>query len=209
MRVFNRLFALNLLLFPGRGLSCAESPALHELRGGRFVVDLKYGTEGNFLKTNVYGKFGLDQCYVRPELWERLQRLAALLTERKLKLVLFDCYRPLEVQREMWKIVQDPKYVADPKRGSNHNRAAAVDAALAAEDGALLVFPTPFDDFTLRASHSFDCPKGLEEACRNRELLKRLMIEAGLKPLSSEWWHYELPDAKKYPLIERTHVQPQ
>jgi D-alanyl-D-alanine dipeptidase len=30
---------------------------------------------------------------------------------------LFDCYRPLDIQKKMWEIVSNPKYVADPAKG--------------------------------------------------------------------------------------------
>jgi D-alanyl-D-alanine dipeptidase len=186
----------------------ADEPELELITGDRFVLDLRYNTANNFLKTDVYGKFGLDKCYVRPELAAKLRRLSGLLAERRLKLIIYDCYRPLDVQREMWKIVSDPKFVADPKKGSKHNRGVAIDAALAGVDGKALAFPTEFDDFTMRADHSFICNSASPEPCANRDLLKKIMIKAGLTPLSSEWWHYELPDAKKYPLIERFQAKP-
>ena len=199
--------ALTCLLAVGPLCIFAETTELELINGDRFILDLRYNTADNFLKTNVYGKFGLDKCYVRPEMATKLTQLGELLRERKLKLLIYDCYRPLEVQRAMWKIVPDPKFVADPKKGSNHNRGVAIDAALVGEDGKALVFPTKFDDFTSRAYQSFACPAASPEPCANREILKTMMLKAGLKPLSSEWWHYELPDAKKYPLIERFHAK--
>ncbi len=199
---------LPLIVSAGTSPLLGGSPKLKEISGDRFIIDLRYNTDDNFLKANVYAKFGLDRCYLRSELAEKLLGLSAALAGHKLKLVLFDCYRPLEVQREMWKINSDPKFVADPQKGSNHNRGTAVDAGLAAENGALLLFPTLFDDFTSQASHSFVCPKGEEKACANRELLKKLMTDAGLEPLDSEWWHYQLPGAKKYSLIEGSLPDP-
>ncbi len=193
---------LPLIVTVGTSAVLAGSPELKEISGDRFIIDLRYNTDDNFLKTNVYAKFGLDTCYVRAELAENLQRLEAALAAHKLKLVLFDCYRPLEVQREMWRILPDPNFVADPRKGSNHNRGAAVDAGLASENGEPLPFPTFFDDFTSQASHSFVCSKATKKACANRELLKKLMTDAGLESLESEWWHYQLPKAKEYPLIE-------
>jgi len=191
-------------LMAGCSLFFVSGPELREIKGDRFIVELKYNTDDNFLKTNVYRKFGLDKCYLRPELAEKIQRLTGPLTEYKLKLVLFDCYRPLEVQREMWKILPDPEFVANPEKGSNHNRGVAIDVGLASEDGTPLSFPAPFDDFTKQASHSFVCPEAAVSGCENRDLLKKMMTEAGLKALNSEWWHYELPEAKKYPLLKRS-----
>ncbi len=145
---------------------------------------------------------------MRPELAKKLEKLTKTLKEKNLKLILFDCYRPLEVQRAMWKIVSDPKFVANPTKGSNHNRGVAIDVGLAQEEGSPLIFPTPFDDFTKTANHSYVCEKATKDRCQNRETLKNLMVKIGLKPLNSEWWHYELPNAKEFQLIERSYAQP-
>lgn len=203
-----KMLYASLVFLAGFSVSFAGAPGLKEVKGDRFILDLRYNSDDNFLKTNIYKSFGLDKCYVRPEVEKKLQRLAVFLAKRRLKLVLFDCYRPVEVQREMWKIIPDPQFVADPEVGSNHNRGVAIDVGLAAEDGTPLSFPTPFDDFTKRAAHSFVCPKAAGESCRNRDLLKRLMIKAGLKPFPSEWWHYQLSEPEKYPLIERFDPKP-
>ncbi len=99
-------------------------------------------------KKNVYKDFGLDACYVHLDLYKALQKLEKTLAAKKLKLVFWDCWRPLTVQQAMWKLVPDARYVANPKSGSNHNRGIAMDVTLAKEDGTYLEMPTPFDDFT-------------------------------------------------------------
>src|SRR5262249_44146981 len=96
-------------------------PTLIAMQGPQFVLDLRYNTPDNFLKKNVYADYGLDRCYVHQDLAERLEKLVPLLKKNGLKLVFWDCYRPLDVQKAMWKIVPDARYVADPKQGSNHN----------------------------------------------------------------------------------------
>ena len=177
-----------------------------ELKGERFIADLKYNTPNNFLKKNVYKEFGLDRCYVHPDMHTKLMVLEKTLISKKLKLVLFDCFRPLQVQEQMWKLIPDEKYVADPKKGSNHNRGVAIDCALADETGKILRFPTDFDDFTEKASHHYVCdPKNIE-ACQNRELLALLMQSVGLELFPSEWWHYQLPNASTYPIVDVKNV---
>jgi D-alanyl-D-alanine dipeptidase len=175
---------------------------LQALEGERFIVDLRYNTDDNFLKTNVYKAFQLDHCYVHPDLYAVLQKLEPKLKEKGVKLVFWDCFRPLKVQQAMWKIVPDSRYVANPKVGSNHNRGVAVDVTLAKEDGTPLPMPTPFDDFTAKASPNYTCKSEEKEKCENRDLLKKLMTESGLTILNSEWWHFQLPHAGKYPIVE-------
>lgn len=98
-----------------------------------FQLDLKYASTDNFLKKNIYQDFHLSECWVLPELQSKIKNIIPRLKELKLKLVLWDCYRPLKAQEAMWKLVPDPQYVADPKVGSNHNRGAAIDVALSDE----------------------------------------------------------------------------
>ncbi len=106
-----------------------------------------------------------------------------------LGLKVWDCYRPLAVQRVLWAILPDERYVANPATGSHHNRASAVDLTLVDSKGKELQMPTGFDDFSPRAGHDYqDLPV---QAIRNRELLKGLMEKAGFIPLPEEWWHYD------------------
>ena len=56
----------------------------------------------------------------------------------------------------MWKIFPQPGYVADPSKGSNHNRGAAVDLTLAEPDGGWVEMPTPFDSFTPAAHQGYE-----------------------------------------------------
>lgn len=195
-------YTLTIIFLSGITAFAAASAKLVPLEGDRFVLDLRYATADNFLKKDVYKDFGLNRCYVHPDLETKLRKLADLLAEKKLRLVLWDCYRPLTVQKAMWKLVPDARYVADPKHGSNHNRGIAVDVSLADETGLPLSMPTSFDDFTAKASPTSVCAVEDKNKCENRALLIELMAQVGLKPLSTEWWHYQLPEARSYPIID-------
>ncbi len=179
-----------------------KGSGMKELKGKRFIADLKYNSSDNFLKKNVYKEYGLDKCYLHPDLYAKLMLVEKILVEKKLKLVLFDCYRPLQVQEEMWKLIPDERYIADPKKGSNHNRGVALDCALADDHGKLLKFPTEFDDFTEKAGHAYQCAASESELCKNREILRSMMTGVGLEAFPTEWWHYQLPEASKYPIIQ-------
>ncbi|KAB2843113.1 M15 family metallopeptidase [bacterium] len=192
---------LAIVTLPTRGLGKSASP-LVLLEGPSFLLALRYNSEDNFLKKNVYRDFRLDRCWVHPDLAAKLQKLAPLLEAKGLKLVLWDCWRPLAVQRAMWALVPDARYVADPKTGSNHNRGVAVDVSLAKADGTPLEMPTAFDDFSPAAAPKAPCKPEHASPCANRDLLFELMAQVGLKPLPSEWWHFQLPNANRYPIIE-------
>ena len=168
----------------------------------RFIVDLRYNTDDNFLHRNVYGEFGVTACELHPIAADRLMNLAPMLQREKLKLVLWDCWRPAAVQKEMWKIMPDARYVADPAKGSNHNRGLAIDCSLAGEDGKLLPMPTPFDDFTERASPGAACQAADAQLCANRDKLVSLIREAGFDVFPTEWWHYQPSgvDVASYPV---------
>lgn len=193
------LAAILITLFAAQA---AEAKPLVRLEGERFLLDLRYNTNDNFLKKNVYNEFGLNQCFVHSDLQAKLAKLEPLLEANKLKLVLWDCWRPVSVQQAMWKIVPDSRYVANPRVGSNHNRGIAVDVTLADDEGRLLEMPTGFDDFSEKASPHYNCRPNEQQKCVHRKLLIHLMGQAGLTPLNSEWWHYQLPQALRYPMVE-------
>lgn len=183
--------------------AAAQNSPLVVVDGPAYIIDLRYNSSDNFLHENLYKKFGVTKCLVRPEMAQKLANAAKILAPKNIKLVMWDCYRPLEVQRAMWEIKPDARYVANPSKGSNHNRGAAVDVSLANNNGLLLEMPTPFDDFTPRAAPNAACRPADKEKCANRDILKTVMKEAGLVGINSEWWHYELPGTAKYPLIEK------
>jgi D-alanyl-D-alanine dipeptidase len=155
-----------------------------------FVYDMRYATENNFLKAKVYD---CAECYLRLKTVKAL--IAANVEFQKLgyTIKIFDCYRPLSIQKRMWQIVPNPSYVANPAKGSIHNRGGAVDITLVDSDGTAVDFGTDFDFFGKEASHSF---KKLDRTIRkNRKLLRKVMEVNGFKALESEWWHYDFKGA--------------
>lgn len=177
-----------------------KQTGFRKIEGDDFILDLKYKSNNNFLKKDVYSQFGLDACYVHPDLYVRLMDAAKLVRSKNRKIVLFDCFRPLKIQKEMWKIVSDSRYVANPVRGSPHNRGVAVDIGIAEKDGTYLEFPTEFDSFEEKAERAYQCPKEENYKCKNRDWLHYLMNDVGLFSISTEWWHFQLPNAKNYPI---------
>lgn len=157
-----------------------------------FVYDMKYATEDNFLKAKVYD---CAECYLRLKTVRALVEANKVFMQKGLRIKLFDCYRPLDIQKRMWKIVSNPEYVADPAKGSIHNRGGAVDITLVDKKGKELDMGTPFDYFGKKASHNYD--KLTQKVKNNRILLKTIMIQNNFNALNSEWWHYNLQSALK------------
>lgn len=159
---------------------------------GDFVFDMKYATDANFLKTKVYD---CDECYLRMKTIKNLIDANAEFQSLGYKIKLFDCYRPLDIQKKMWEIVPNADYVADPKKGSIHNRGGAVDITLVDRDGKELDMGTSFDFFGPEAAHNY---QGVSRKIRkNRTLLKEIMLKHNFKSFDSEWWHYNLVDSNK------------
>jgi D-alanyl-D-alanine dipeptidase len=155
-----------------------------------FIYDMKYATSDNFLKAKVYD---CAECFLRLKTVKAMIEANATFMKMGYKIKIFDCYRPLDIQKRMWKIVPNPSYVADPAKGSIHNRGGAVDITLVDSNGAELNMGTPFDFFGIEASHNYQNLS--QEIKDNRELLKRTMMEKGFNIIDSEWWHYNLKSA--------------
>ena len=168
------------------------------------VVDLRYATDDNFLHKQVYPNG--SRCLLLDESAKRLEQAATSLRKQGYRLKVYDCYRPHAVQFEMWKIFPKPGYVAEPKAGSNHNRGGAVDLTLVTRDGGEVEMPTPFDTFSPAAHHGYD--GGTPESREHREILKAAMQGAGFVKNQMEWWHWDLPDAKKRPILDEPLVAP-
>ena len=151
------------------------------------LLDMKYATADNFLGQVVYD---CAECYLRKATAQALVAAQKDFVARGYSLKLFDCYRPLSVQKKMWKILPGTHYVANPAKGSKHNRGAAVDLTLVEiATGKEVDMGTPFDTFSPKAHYSYtDLPK---EVLAHRQLLREILGKHNFKPIFSEWWHYE------------------
>ena len=166
------------------------------------TLDLAYATASNFTGAPVYRR---PVCYLNPEAATLLARAVELARPIGLGLKIFDAYRPTEAQWRMWNHTPDPEFLADPRRGSAHSRGAAVDLTLIDAGGRELEMGTVFDAFTSRSHHGDT--EISAQAQRNRHLLLGIMNAAGWDFYKSEWWHYQLFDAHRYPLISDRALQ--
>lgn len=162
-------------------------------------LDLLYATADNLTGKPIYRK---PVCLLHPDAAARLVPAIALARGIGCRLRIFDAFRPVEAQWKLWQSLPNPDYIADPHLGSNHSRGVAVDLTLADAAGRPLDMGTGFDDMTDRSHHARTDLTAEQQ--RNRAALLGIMTAAGWTHYAFEWWHYQLPDPARYPLITDT-----
>jgi D-alanyl-D-alanine dipeptidase len=161
-------------------------------------LEVRYATADNFLGRPLYP---VARAFLRRPAAEALAAVQRELAVEGLALKVWDAYRPYAVTVAMWEAVGNPDYVADPARGSRHNRGCAVDVTLVrAAIGEEVPMPTAHDDFTpLAAADATGLPP---EAAANRNRLRAAMERHGFVVLPSEWWHFDFAGWERFPLLD-------
>lgn len=164
------------------------------------IVDLRYSSTNNFMGSDVYGEW--NRAFLQPEAAEKLVIAQHLLKSKfpKWSLVVFDAVRPVSVQQKMWEMLVMPinektKYLSNPKNGSLHNYAAAVDISIINENGEELDMGTAFDYFgelayPTKEKEMLKMGKLSEQQINNRKLLRDVMEKSGFFNIQTEWWHF-------------------
>jgi zinc D-Ala-D-Ala dipeptidase len=162
--------------------------------------DLRYTTTNNFMKRRMYPP-NTNITFMRSLPARALQSVQQELSEKGLGLKIFDAYRPYSVTVKFWELVKDERYVADPKKGSGHNRGLAVDLTIIdLKSGTDLDMGTAFDNFSDSAHHSFI--QFSTTVIQNRQLLKEIMLKHGFNLFETEWWHYSWPNDRNYEVMD-------
>jgi zinc D-Ala-D-Ala dipeptidase len=200
---------LSMLLLPFLGLMAANGDTETAMIRQGYVnvrdacpgvyVSLMYSRPDNFTGHVLYGD--LRQAYLHPKAAKALARAQRLLQKEhpELSLIVFDAARPMHIQQKMWNAVKHtPKYfyVSNPAHGGGlHNYGMAVDISICNAHGDTIDMGTKVD-YMGRAAH-IDVEHSLltqhrisAQALRNRQLLRRVMRQAGFRPLRTEWWHF-------------------
>ncbi len=199
-----KIFSIGILAFVF--LSCAANA--QKLKTGHeivdllsidstFILDIRYATENNFTKKKLYP---VAKAKLRRAAAESLSSVQRELKSKHLGLKIFDAYRPLAIQWKLWEVVPNDIYVANPRKGSKHNRGAAVDLTIIDSSGNELEMPTGYDDFTDKASHGY--MNLSEQSIRNRTLLREVMQRHGFLPIKSEWWHYDFKGWEQFEIMD-------
>ncbi|MCW3463708.1 M15 family metallopeptidase [Chitinophaga nivalis] len=160
--------------------------------------DVRYATTQNFTHQQLYTQ---TTIYLRLPAAKALKAVQTALQKKGYGLLIYDAYRPYHVTETMFRIVPNDLYAADPRKGSGHNRGVAIDLSMVdLKTGKPVAMPTDFDDFTFKAHQNYTPTDPTVTA--NRKLLRDTMLQHGFKGSRTEWWHYYLPDYKKYPLMD-------
>lgn len=163
-------------------------------------LDIRYGRHDNFMGRPVYDQ---ARAFLQRPAAEALVQIQRTLVLQGYGLLIFDGYRPWSVTRLFWDELPEEKhlYVADPARGSRHNRGCAVDLTLIElETKEPVPMPTEFDEMSERAH--LDYAGCSETEGYYRELLQRVMTQGGFLSFDPEWWHFDHPDWPHYPILD-------
>lgn len=162
-------------------------------------LDIRYATTNNFMGAVFYRE---PRAFLQRPAAEALVRVHRNLKEHGYGLLIFDAYRPWHVTKMFWDATPEEQkiFVADPARGSRHNRGAAVDLTLYdLETGRPVEMVSGYDEFTDRAFA--DHPGGTALQRRNRKLLRDAMEAEGFQVYEAEWWHFDYGEWRKYPIL--------
>jgi D-alanyl-D-alanine dipeptidase len=164
------------------------------------IYDLRYATTNNFMHREIYPS-QTNYTFLREPAAKALEEVQTELSKHGLGLKIFDAYRPYAVTQKFWELVKDERYVANPAKGSGHNRGIAVDLTIISlKNGEELNMGTGFDNFTDSAHQDFmELPSDIMQ---NRELLRSTMVKHGFKILPTEWWHYYLNDGDRFEVLD-------
>jgi D-alanyl-D-alanine dipeptidase len=162
-------------------------------------LDIRYATANNFLGAAVYTQ---ARAFLQRPAAEALVRIQQELKARGYGLIIHDGYRPWYVTKIFWDATpQNQKiFVADPTKGSRHNRGCAIDLSLYdLANGKEVQMPSGYDEMTGRAYANYKGGTTNERALRT--LLRQAMKNEGFKVNPAEWWHFDYHDWKKYPIL--------
>ncbi len=165
-------------------------------------LDVRYATANNFSGRPVYRQ---ARAFLQRPAAEALVRVNRSLREKGYGLLVFDGYRPWSVTKHFWEITPKEKrekgFVADPAKGSKHNRGAAVDLSMYdLATGREVGMPSAYDEFTDRADPDYS--GGTAEERARRDQLRAEMEKAGFTVDPGEWWHFNFEGWEKYPILD-------
>lgn len=162
-------------------------------------LDIRYATKNNFLGRRVYKE---ARAFLQRPAAEALVRVSHALRAQGFGLAVFDGYRPWQVTKVFWDATPADRkeFVADPQKGSRHNRGCAVDVTLFdLQTGQEVQMPSEYDEMTERSHINYKCASA--EATRLRDVLRAAMEAEGFSVYEPEWWHYDYKDWKQYPIL--------
>ena len=164
-----------------------------------FHLDIRYAQSNNFLSTPLYIQ---ARAFMQRPAAEALLRVLRKLRPLGYGLLIHDAYRPWYVTKLFWDATppEDHSFVADPQKGSKHNRGCAVDLTLYdLATGKVIEMPGLYDEMSPRSFPTF--PGGTSLQRWHRDLLRRAMESEGFTVDQNEWWHFDYKEWKLYPIL--------
>jgi D-alanyl-D-alanine dipeptidase len=164
------------------------------------VYDLRYATTNNFTHRQMYTP-APRHTFLRLPAARALAAVQKELSCRGYGLKIFDAYRPYGVTVQFWEMIRDERYVANPGKGSGHNRGLAVDVTIIdLKTHRELDMGTGFDNFSDTAHHGFTALS--PAVLQNRKLLRETMEKHGFNKLETEWWHFYWANDRNYEVLD-------
>ncbi len=161
-------------------------------------LDIRYATLNNFIHQRMYTQ---ARAFARLPVVKALKAVEAELALQGLGLKIYDAYRPYAVTVQFYKKASDKNFVANPNKGSKHNRGCAIDLSLISlKTGKELDMPTSFDSFSPMAAADYANLPAI--VLQNRLTLKTAMEHHGFRQLSNEWWHFDFIGWQNYELLD-------
>jgi len=162
------------------------------------VLDIRYATKNNFMKEVMYNQ---PKAFARKPVVEQLKKIQAILNKKGYGLKIFDAYRPYAITVAFWERASDKNFVANPAKGSKHNRGVAVDLTIIdLKTGKDVQMPTPYDSFEAAAAPHYN--KLPAQVIKNRDFLIDTMQANGFKVIYNEWWHFDFNGWQNYNLMD-------
>ncbi len=161
-------------------------------------LDVRYATPNNFMGERFYSQ---ARAFLQRPAAKALIRVQRALREFGYSLLIHDAYRPWYVTKMFWDATPQAlkEFVADPAKGSRHNRGCAVDLSLFdLKTGKPVEMASGYDEFSHRAYPEYLGGTSLQRW--HRSLLRREMEAEGFKVFESEWWHFDYRDWRNYPI---------
>jgi len=162
------------------------------------VLDIRYATKNNFMQQVMYKQ---ARAFARKPVVEQLKKIQSILNKQGYGLKIFDAYRPYAITLAFYAKASDKNFVANPAKGSKHNRGCAVDLTIIdLKTGKDVPMPTPYDSFAPEAAPHFD--KLPVAVIKNRDFLIATMQANGFRVIYNEWWHFDFNGWQNYELMD-------
>jgi len=170
--------------------------------GDPLRLDIRYARTDNFLGLAVYR---LEKAFLQRPVADAVIRAHHSLAKHGYGILVFDGYRPWSVTKIFWEHANEAQrgFLANPERGSKHNRGCAIDCSLFdLSNGREARMPSEFDEMNEAAWPTYT--GGSAEERTRRDLLISAMHAEGFRVLRNEWWHFDHPSADDYPILDVT-----